>query len=228
MTCKPRRPQFHSNPNKFPLTLTHLLPSPPHRLEEKIRKLDEQLLKHRDAIKKTRPGPGQEAAKRRALAVLRQKRLYEQQREQLYNQQFSVESAANTMQSMQDNIQVVAAMQVGASEMKKLMKDNKELQVENVWKTMDDMQDLNADFEEINEAMASYSVPIDVDEDELMGELDALEDEVLAEGTSAGGVPAYLQDVGELPEAPVGMAAPAAPTAVPEDEFGLPAVPQKG
>ena len=39
------------------------------RLDEKIRKLDEQLMKHKDIIRKTRPGPGQEAAKRRALMV---------------------------------------------------------------------------------------------------------------------------------------------------------------
>ena len=53
-----------------PLALFHSaspldLPS----LDEKIRKLDEQLAKHRDIIKKTRPGPAQEAAKRRALTV---------------------------------------------------------------------------------------------------------------------------------------------------------------
>lgn len=39
------------------------------RMDEKIRKLDEQLMKHRDVIKKTRPGPAQDAAKRRALNV---------------------------------------------------------------------------------------------------------------------------------------------------------------
>ena len=39
------------------------------RLDDKIKKLDEQLMKHRDVIKKTRPGPGQDAAKRRALSV---------------------------------------------------------------------------------------------------------------------------------------------------------------
>ena len=39
------------------------------RLDEKLKKLDEQLVKHREVIKRTRPGPAQEAAKRRALNV---------------------------------------------------------------------------------------------------------------------------------------------------------------
>ena len=39
------------------------------RLDEKLKKLDEQLIKHREAIKRSRPGPAQEAAKRRALNV---------------------------------------------------------------------------------------------------------------------------------------------------------------
>lgn len=70
------------------------------RLDEKIRKLDEQLAQHKVKIKSTR-GPAQEAAKRRALAVLKQKRLYEGQRDQLYNQQFNVEQTAFAMTSMQ-------------------------------------------------------------------------------------------------------------------------------
>ena len=141
------------------------------RLDEKIRKLDEQLAKHKEAIKKCRPGPAQEAAKRRALGVsltaaprdcpkghmrapveccasqrmvvriwvrgarggvadpvgrvtlvrtcartvlqvLKQKRMYESQREQLYNQQFNVDQTAFTMESAKDSIQTVQAMKV--------------------------------------------------------------------------------------------------------------------
>lgn len=39
----------------------------------------------------------------------------------------------------------------------------------------------------------AFGVPEDIDEDELMGELDALEDDLAAETAGGGGVPAYLQ-----------------------------------
>ena len=41
----------------------------------------------------------------------------------------------------------------------------------------------------------SFGVPDDIDEDDLMGELDALEDELAqeAENPTASGVPSYLQ-----------------------------------
>ena len=55
-----------------------------------------------------------------------------------------------------------------------------------------------------------------------MGELDALEDDLAAEATTAGATPAYLQDV-DLPEVPQGQAAEAQAA----DEFGLPAIPQR-
>ncbi len=46
------------------------------------------------------------------LQVLKQKRMYESQREQLYNQQFNVDQTAFTMESAKDSIQTVQAMKV--------------------------------------------------------------------------------------------------------------------
>lgn len=40
-----------------------------NRIDEQIKKLDQQLMQFREQIKKTRPGPAQEALKRRALTV---------------------------------------------------------------------------------------------------------------------------------------------------------------
>lgn len=48
------------------------------------------------------------------MQVLKQKRLYESQREQLYNQQFNVEQTAFAMESAKDSVHTVQAMQVCA------------------------------------------------------------------------------------------------------------------
>lgn len=45
-------------------------------VEEKIKKLDAELARYKEQIKKTRPGPAQEAVKARAMRVLKQKRMY--------------------------------------------------------------------------------------------------------------------------------------------------------
>jgi charged multivesicular body protein 5 len=52
-------------------------------LDEKIRALDKQLVDFKNQIKATRPGPAQERVKQRAMQVLKQKRMYEQQRDQV-------------------------------------------------------------------------------------------------------------------------------------------------
>lgn len=202
------------------------------RLDEKIRKLEEQLLKHREAIRRARPGPAQEAAKRRAQVVLRQKKQYEAQRDQLYNQQMNIDQTTFVMQGMQDTVNNVAAMKGAATELKRLQKTHKELNPDKIWNIMDEMQDLHADFEDIQEAMGGFSAPIDIDEEELMGELDALGDELLQEGVDEGenGVPSYLQEV-ELPEAPTGegpMPAAPAPGETEEETIAMPAgLPQR-
>lgn len=57
------------------------------------------------------------------------------------------------------------------------------------------MQDMH---NEIQDALGqNYALPEDVDEEDLMGELDALEDELSSEPASSASVPSYLQ-VGTL------------------------------
>ncbi|KAL6769601.1 VPS60 [Auxenochlorella protothecoides x Auxenochlorella symbiontica] len=189
-------------------------------IDEKIRKLDAELVKHRENIKRTRPGPAQEAAKRRALTVLKQKKLYESQRDQLYNQQYNIEQTSFAIQSMQDSVHTVQAMAAAGKELKQTMK-HKDLRIENIESMQDSMQDLLDMQHEITEALgANYATPDDIDESELMGELDALEDELTMESEAGGSVPAYLQEP-DLPAAPTAQAAGAEGT----DSFGLPAVP---
>ncbi|KAF2302764.1 hypothetical protein GH714_006738 [Hevea brasiliensis] len=126
----------------------------------------------------------------------------------------------------------MTALKSANKELKGMMKTVK---IQDIDTLQDEMMDLMDVSNEIQETLGrSYNVPDDIDEDELMGELDALEADMGME-TESDGVPSYLQPDKEpdleseinLPSAPIGHAA--APVgrnnAQAEDELGLPAVP---
>ncbi|GAQ81628.1 SNF7 family protein [Klebsormidium nitens] len=207
-------------------------------LDEKIRKLEAELVKYRDQIKRTRPGPPQEAIKARAMRVLKQKKMLEGQRDNLYNQTFNLEQVSFAHSGLKDAQQTMAAMKTANKELKQTYKTMK---IEDVESLQDDMMDLMDYSTEIQDAMGrSYGVPDDIDEGDLMGELDALEMDM---GEEAGeSVPSYLAPEREpdalsegggdpfasLPAAPTGR--PAQPTTErPQvDEFGFPNAPTEG
>jgi charged multivesicular body protein 5 len=114
---------------------------------------------------------------------------------------------AFTSQQMQDSAAQVAAMRAAHGDMKRLL-GTRELDVAQVDKLADEMEDLRALAGEVQDALGrTYDVPDDVDEADLLGELDALEAEMGAEGAEAvatGSAPSYLQDDNEeeLPSAP--------------------------
>ncbi|MCD7447205.1 hypothetical protein HAX54_026324 [Datura stramonium] len=200
-------------------------------VEEKIKKLDAELARYKEQLKKTRPGPAQEAVKARAMRVLKQKRMYEGQRDMLYNQTYNLDQVSFAAEGIKDAQQTMAAMKSANKELKGMMKTVNIQDVDNLQDEMTDLMDVS---NEIQETLGrSYGVPDDVDEEELMGELDALEADMEFEGE---GVPSYLQPDKEpdldselnLPSAPMGHAPMPAGRAniQAEDELGLPAVPR--
>lgn len=196
-------------------------------VDEKIKKLDAELARYREQIKKTRPGPAQEAVKARAMRVLKQKKMYEGQRDMLYNQTFNLDQVAFAAEGIKDAQQTMTAMKSANKELKGMMKTVK---IQDIDSMQDEMMDLMDVSSEIQESLGrSYNVPDDIDEDELMGELDALEADMGTE-TESDSVPSYLQpDLDaelNLPAAPTGNAVPSRPNPQAEDEFGLPAVPR--
>ncbi|XP_051143691.1 vacuolar protein sorting-associated protein 60.1 [Andrographis paniculata] len=202
-------------------------------VDDKIKKLDAELAKYKEQIKKTRPGPAQEAVKARAMRVLKQKRMYEGQRDMLYNQTFNLDQVAFAAEGIKDAQQTMTALKSANKELKGMMKTVKIQDIDNL---QDEMMDLMDVSNEIQESLGrSYNVPDDIDEDELLGELDALEADMGFE-TEGDGVPSYLQPDKEsdleselnLPSAPTGNAPnPAGRTNVQaDDELGLPAVPR--
>ncbi|KAJ7554861.1 hypothetical protein O6H91_05G012900 [Diphasiastrum complanatum] len=198
-------------------------------VDEKIKKLDAELIKYREQIKRTRPGAAQEAVKARAMRILKQKKLFEGQRDMLYNQTFNLEQVSFATEGIKDAQQTMSAMKAANKDLKGTMKS---LNVDDIDRMQDEMMDLVDYSSEIQESLGrSYNVPDDLDEEELMGELSALEDEMGTE-TAADAVPSYLQPDKEpefeaelnLPSAPYGQAV--TPQAQAADEYGFPTVPR--
>ncbi|MEJ1277058.1 nuclear transcription factor X-box binding 1 [Cricetulus griseus] len=133
-------------------------------IDKKISRLDAELVKYKDQIKKMREGPAKNMVKQKALRVLKQKRMYEQQRDNLAQQSFNMEQANYTIQSLKDTKTTVDAMKLGVKEMKKAYKQVKVDQIEDL---QDQLEDMMEDANEIQEALGrSYGTP-ELDEDDL-------------------------------------------------------------
>ncbi|VAH12076.1 unnamed protein product [Triticum turgidum subsp. durum] len=71
-------------------------------VDDKIKKLDAELARYKEQIKKTRPGPAQEAVKARAMRILKQRKMYEGQRDMLYNQTYNLDQVAFASEGIKD------------------------------------------------------------------------------------------------------------------------------
>ena len=60
-------------------------------VDKKISKLDGELAKYKDQMKKMRDGPAKNQVKAKAMRVLKQKKMYENQREQISQQGFNMD-----------------------------------------------------------------------------------------------------------------------------------------
>merc|ERR1712194_995317 len=117
--------------------------------------------------------------------VLKRKRMYEGQRDQLANQQFNVDQAAFGIESAKATVSTVAALKSANTELKKTIRQD--LNVDDI---ADDMAELMYDFEEMNEVLGrSFATPEYIDE----AELDMLDDELEGEIIDEDAVPSYLQ-----------------------------------
>ena len=193
-------------------------------MDRKILDLENEMKVYKDKIKKARTPAAKKTLQKRAMEVLKRKRMYEQQRDMAAGQQFNIDQAQFGMESAKATVQTVAAMKQANQEMKTVMK--RDLNIDAVEDIADDMAELLDDFNEINEALGSNYATPELDEADLDAELDMLADELEAEELEADATPSYLQ--GPLPTQPTdvpGEKLPGEEEAL--DEFGLPAAPTR-
>lgn len=164
--------------------------------EKKIQLLDAELFKYREQMKKMRDGPGKTAVQQKALRVLKQKKQYEQQRDNLMQQSFNLDQTNYATQMLIETKTTVDAMKAGVKQMKQ---EYKNININEIEDIQDDLHDMMADANEVQEALGrSYGVP-DVDESELEAELEALGDEYQQEADTS-----FLDEVsvpGSMPAA---------------------------
>ena len=168
---------------------------------------------------KTAKGGAKNSIKQRALRVLKQKKMYEAQRDNQSQQAFNMEQTSFALENLKETATTVEAMKDTAKELKKQYKTIKIDKIEDI---QDDLADLMMDADEVQEVLGrSYGVGDEVDEDELDDELAALDDEMFEDevGEAEAEAPSYLGD--DLPAAPdAAVAKPEGKQT--EDEYGLP------
>lgn len=91
--------------------------------EKKIARLDAELKKYKDQMVKMRDGPAKNAVKAKALRVLKQRKMYEAQVDNLRQQAFNMEQAQYATQTLKDTHTTVAAMKDGVKQMQKEFKN---------------------------------------------------------------------------------------------------------
>lgn len=115
-------------------------------LDTKIMKLDKELARYTEQLKKMKPGPAKATVQKRAMVILKQKKLYEGQKEQTMNQQFNMDQIMFTQETLKDTASTVSAMKDANKDLKKQFKQIKINQIEDL---TDDMADLLEQAEEV-------------------------------------------------------------------------------
>jgi len=183
-------------------------------MDEKINSLEAELRGYKDKIKKTKSPAAKKQLQKRALEILKRKRMYESQRDAAMAQQFNIDQTAFSLESSKATVETVAAMKAANKQLKSVIRQD--LDIDAVDDLADEMAELMDDFNQVNEALGqNYAVP-DIDEADLDAELEMLGDE-LEELEEEEATPSYLM--------------PATPSVTPgekeeeKDEVGLPTAP---
>eukprot|EP00922_Rhytidocystis_sp_ex-Travisia-forbesii_P029141 GHVS01042676.1.p1 GENE.GHVS01042676.1~~GHVS01042676.1.p1 ORF type:complete len:237 (+),score=41.00 GHVS01042676.1:195-905(+) len=206
------------------------------QIEDKIDHLEKQIVKCEQELSvckqtlQTKTTTG--GVKQRALAILKRKKMYEAQRDQLMGTQMNLEQSQFATDQLQTTALTVEAMKTASVHLKA---EYKKMNIDDVERVQDDMADLLFDQQEISDILArNYALPNDVDESELEAEFaemtasGELEASIAAGGVigqqmgSASVTPCYLpSSLPSVPSNPIGDASAPFAQDLPETEMRL-------
>lgn len=126
--------------------------------------------------------------KKRAIQALKQKRMYEAQRDQMLQQQFTLEQTSFTAHTLKDTYTQVEALRTAKATLDSQIK---QFNVDSVADLQDDLQDLFDSTAQIQDILSrQYDTPDGLDDADLEAELMGLEAEFIEE--EADDLPSYL------------------------------------
>ncbi|KAH9307975.1 hypothetical protein KI387_035886, partial [Taxus chinensis] len=159
--------------------------------------------------------------KRAAIQCLKKKRLFDVQIEQLGKFQLRIHDQMAMLEGAKATTETVDAMRTGASAMKAMQK---KLSVDDVDKTMDEVNEQTENMKQIQEALSVPSAVADLDDDDLEAELEDLkgtnlEDELLRPTTTSTEMPTPSVPTGKEQTQPAPQKVSQQKAAVEEDEL---------
>jgi len=169
----------------MPLFGTKKKAPPPKESISKLRETLDMLEKREQFLQKKCDQQTAEAKKfmqaknkRAALMCLKRKKTYEAQMEKLAGARMTIESQVMTLEGANVSLEALTAMKMGAASMKSIHND---ISIDRVDDTMDEIREQMDIANEINDAISSPLGGEMMDDDELLGELEELEQESLDE-----------------------------------------------
>lgn len=162
-------------------------------LDVKLSSLNSELTTYQSRMAKMRDGPGKTALKQKALKVLQRRKQIEAQKDQMMQQSWNMEQANMMQDNLKNTMTTVDAMKTTT---KTLKKQYGKVDIDQIERMQDEMQDLMEVGNEIQESISrAYDVPEEVDEADLDAELEALGEESMFEsGVGEDAMPSFMQD----------------------------------
>lgn len=183
------------------------------QLSARIAKLEADIAGYKRDMQRNRPGTASHnAAKRRAVNALKQKKVLEAQATTVANSVFNLEQVQDVREQMRFQHEQVAAIKASHQ---MILQEQGKVDVDCVEDYQDDLTDAMADVNEVSETLARPYDVQPIDEGELLAELEVFEQEDVQAVASAP-TPAYLTP------APIPGAQPSYQTSQPSYESAEP------
>eukprot|EP00826_Nyctotherus_ovalis_P045490 TRINITY_DN5040_c0_g3_i1.p1 TRINITY_DN5040_c0_g3~~TRINITY_DN5040_c0_g3_i1.p1 ORF type:complete len:184 (+),score=71.25 TRINITY_DN5040_c0_g3_i1:250-801(+) len=163
-------------------------------IQAKVNECTKQLNEVKEMMK-TQKGVAYKSSQKKALMILKRRKMYEAQLNSILNQQFNIDQVQFTSETIQSTLDAAAGMKQAADAQKNAMKN---LDLDKLEELQDDMQDMMDDQEEVQEILGRDYAVDGYDEAEVEAELEELDGDIVNEKLEGNKAPSYVPQVSAM------------------------------